>query len=141
MQDQTDFQSTGPQVVQRLTSSKRRKYRRGLQFHNNSRINDEIKPYCCQWFASIRNRNYQLSVHGVAARPEFTLQCERIDSLQKTEPESIIDLEERANDRGGRFPLEQTMSTHAEVLTASVTGPSSGAGIIRPHSRDPRPRC
>ena len=76
MEDQTDFQSAGPQVIQRLTSSERRKYRRGLQFNNNSRINDEIKPYGCQWFVSIGNRNYQLSVHGVAARNEFTLQCQ-----------------------------------------------------------------
>lgn len=121
MQDQADFKCARPEVVEELALRKSRQHCRRLVFDNDFHIHDHVQADSREWFSFVADRDNNLTVHPVASRTKFSLQCQRVHVFEETVAQSIVDVIKRTDDRLSYPMFEQRFGGHVIAWRGDVT--------------------
>ena len=70
----------------------------GLDFDDKLFIDDHIEPLSAELNALVHDTDANLPCYAIAARQELTLERHRIDVLEESETQRVVDVEEGAYD-------------------------------------------
>ena len=106
MEDETYFESTRAEVVEKLPLCKRREHGGGLVFDDDLVVDDHIQADCRQGFAFVVDGDNIFTIYFVPASAKFPFERQRVDMFQETISESIVDMIERADNRLSNLVFE-----------------------------------
>jgi hypothetical protein len=99
VEKQTNLKAACSEVALKLTLCSAVKLSGGFDLHDKLFIDDHVEPLSAELFAFVHDTYANLPADTMAARQEFTLERHRIDVLEKPETQSVVYLEEGADDR------------------------------------------
>ena len=98
VQEQTDFEIGGPQIIEQLTLSGRCKELRGLKLNDNTIVHEKVHSLEADLHALVQNLHGVLTRDSVPAHDELVLQGRRVYAFDESEAERVVDVVEGADD-------------------------------------------
>src|ERR1043166_7205680 len=98
MKRQPHLVVSGSQVIVDLALDRLRENLGGLDLHHDAAVDDHVEPIVADRYRAVSDDGIDLTFHDVPELLELALQCVRINPLEKTVSERVVDGEERFDD-------------------------------------------
>jgi len=97
----------------------------GLDFYDQLLVDDHVQALFRELLSLVEDTHRDFAANPMFARDELPLQCHCVDVFKESKPESVIDLEECADDRVSESFFKEVSARHSVKMAGHITNKSS----------------